>query len=247
MFFKKRRKLSIQEEDKVIIDNAFLTIQNLFGKANILNGEVVTPTKEFFPINFQGREKDAIEIFKLVASFMKVDDSKIDIVFYSERRNIEPSGGLIPVLDENEVLTTGRYVEYDNGDIEVFIEEQELKDFTSLIATISHELAHFKLRTEVLFKEEDEVLTDVLTIAFGLGVFTANASIVKMDTWTDGNLSGWQLKGGGGYLHHKVCSYALALYSYMRNEDSSVQWTEYLEKDVYKEYKKGFDYLKHSN
>ena len=247
MFFNKKNKLSIHEEDKVIIDNAFVTIQNLFGRDSILNSEVVTPTKEFFPINFQGREEDAVQVFKSVASVMEVDHNRIDIVFYSERRNIEPSGGVIPVLNENEVLTTGRYVEYDNGDIEVFLEEQELKSFTSLVATISHELAHFKLRNEVSFKEEDEILTDVLTIASGLGIFTANASLVKMDTWTDGNLSGWQLKGGGGYLHYKVCGYALALYSYIRKEELSVQWTNYLEKDVYKEYKRNFTYLKQSN
>jgi len=243
MFFKNRRsKLSIDEQDKVLIDNAFESIEALFG-SKILERQVILPTKEFFPIDFHGEEDNATDVFDRLSSFMDVDNSKIDLVFYSERRDLEFSSGLISIPDESEELTAGRYVEYDDGGIEIFIEEQELKNPVSLIATLSHELAHFKLRQEVNFKEEDEILTDILTIAHGLGIFTANTSIVRMNTWADGNYSGWQVKGGSGYLHYKVCGYALALYSYKRGEDLSANWAKYLEKDVRKEYEKSFKYL----
>lgn len=244
MFFKKKApSLSINENDKSLIDNSFESIKDLLGDNIFARKDVVLPTNQYFPIVFQDTKEYAHKIFDIVASIMEINNGRIDLVIYSERKDLEYTSGIIPIMDENEPLTTGKYVEYDNGDIEIYIEEQELKNPQSLVATLSHELAHYKLRHELEFIYDDEILTDLVTIAFGLGIFTANTSVIKMSTWSEGNYSGWRVKGGSGYLGYKGCGYALALYSFYKGEESSSAWTKYLEKDVLREYERSFKYL----
>ena len=46
----------------------------------------------------------------------------------------------------------------------------------NMVAVLAHEIAHIKLPGESRMEENDERITDLTTIFFGLGIFNANAA-----------------------------------------------------------------------
>lgn len=56
---------------------------------------------------------------------------------------------------------------------------RELDEPEHMIATLAHEIAHIKLLGENRMEENDEIMTDLKTLFFGLGVFNANAALLK--------------------------------------------------------------------
>ena len=174
---------------------------------------------------------------------MQIDSSNILLDFYNERGQVDFGEGLMSNFEENTEHTAGKYIQYDNNEVDILIEESQLKNPVSLIATIAHELAHYKLLFEKREDENNEFLTDILTIIYGLGVFGANTSVIKMHSWQNGGGSTWKIQGAAGYLHFRVWGYALAYYSFLI-EDFETDWSEYLEKDVLDAFNKGVEYLK---
>jgi hypothetical protein len=65
-------------------------------------------------------------------------------------------------------------------------------------------------------------LTDLATIFFGLGIFTANAA-----SEFSGNAGGWQARHLG-YLDQATIGYTLARFSFLRDE-AGPSWARYLD------------------
>lgn len=122
------------------------------------------------------------------------------------------------IPEEGEELSTGRYIEDDDGYIEILVEEKQLENPLSLIATLAHEMAHYKLLGEGRTGENDEVLTELTVLIFGLGIFNANTSIVRMNTWSGNLYAGWQIQGGSGSYTTKSMD---LLWHYMRTIEMS--------------------------
>ena len=243
MFWKKKVRCPISEEDKIIIEDSMLFLQEEFGCSLIKTHPVILPTKHYFDYPFKGSREDAYYILNFVRHQMDVNSGlDINVIFYVERPPIEYLEGVVSVHDEGTELTTGKYIQNDENHIEIMIEEQQLKDTVSLVATISHEIAHYKLLGEGRLEKNDEILTDLTTTIFGFGLFTANSSLTKMQTWYGLTHTGWQVKGGSGYLHYKHHGFILALYSNYRDEINP-SWINYLEKDILKEYQKSARYF----
>jgi tetratricopeptide (TPR) repeat protein len=72
-------------------------------------------------------------------------------------------------------------------------------------------------------------LTDLLTVFFGLGIFTAN-SVIREANWRVGRFSGWNLSRQG-YLGLAEYAYALALYAAARGERKP-DWLRHLRPDL---------------
>ena len=140
------------------------------------------------------------------------------------------------------ISTAGKYVEHESGLIDIMIEEGQLKNPISLIATIAHELVHVKLLGEGMINENDEYLTDLGVLIYGFGVFNANTAVTEMNTWSGVSHTGWQISGWAGYLHYKVQAFALALLSHYKNE-KDLSWATYLHKEVEKCYQLSVKYI----
>lgn len=85
-------------------------------------------------------------------------------------------------------------------------------------------------------KENDEYLTDLVTVFFGLGIFNANASFKyfsNQDSW------GYHKQG---YLMQQEWGYGLALYAYIRNETDPA-WISFLTPNIKSNFKKSISYL----
>ena len=59
MFWNKKKKLPITEEDKIWVDEDLNWLKTEFGKEHFMEIRTVTPTKDFYERTFNGTEKDA--------------------------------------------------------------------------------------------------------------------------------------------------------------------------------------------
>jgi hypothetical protein len=100
-----------------------------------------------------------------------------------------------------------------------------------------HLLGHGRISVDT---EDHEPLTDLLTVFFGLGVFTAN-SVIRETSWHAGQLSGWSI-GRRGYLGMPVYGYAFARFARARGEDGS-DWSRELRPDVRSAFKQAMRFL----
>lgn len=107
-----------------------------------------------------------------------------------------------------------------------------LDDPVALVGTMAHELGHVHLLGHGRVSEDaedHEPLTDLLTVFFGMGVFTAN-SVIRENYWSAGQVSGWSM-GRRGYLGMHQYGYAFARFARARSEDGS-DWSRELRLDV---------------
>jgi hypothetical protein len=125
----------------------------------------------------------------------------------------------------------------------VAIKSSQLQDPLVLVATIAHELGHAILLGRGLLNpktEDHEPLTDLLTIFFGLGVFTAN-SAVRFIQYQDERQAGWSMQRLG-YLPEQVHGYALAKFAVERGEAKG-EWEKHLSTNVHSYYKRSRAWL----
>ena len=107
-----------------------------------------------------------------------------------------------------------------------------------LIATVAHELGHVRLDAEHVIgrREDHEPLTDLLTVHFGLGIFTANACFdVSQD---DRRRTVRRL----GYLTEPMYGYALACHAWLRGEPRPA-WARHLDINPRVYLRRGLRYL----
>lgn len=239
--FWKNNNLPIEPEDKEWLEDCFLWFEEKLGRDFLISNPMILPTKEYFNWDFTGKERDAEFVLDRVIEIMKADSRRISLSFYSEPSQIELADGLMTVQGDYRG-TSGRYVEYDDGKIEILLETNQLKSPVALIATIAHEVTHAKLIGEKMLSENDEYLTEIGVLVYGFGVFNANTSIARMNTWSGTSHSGWQVSGGAGYLHYKIHGFALGLYANYRGE-TNPEWLKYLEKDIQKAFKASMSYI----
>ncbi|WP_161790115.1 hypothetical protein [Streptacidiphilus carbonis] len=128
----------------------------------------------------------------------------------------------------------------ENGRPVIAISQHLTERPTALVATVAHELGHVLLLDGGLVnreREDQEELTDLLTVHFGLGVFNANASF---DFHRDA--SGWS-RNQLGYLDERIYGYALALYAVARGEAQPPAWSRHLDTNPRAYMKQGLRYL----
>ena len=207
-----------------------------FGADAFREVTVVLPTDEFFPDSYSADEEDARALVDRVCAYMSVDPDLIELEFFDDeskqaRRDFAYAEGSSDSI-------TGHYQKRRDKFV-VSLESSQLTDPMNLVATIAHELGHVRLLGEVRVHggfEDHEPLTDLLTVFFGLGIFTANSAFSF-----EGSSNGWQAQRRG-YLSEEMFGYALALFALMRGERSPA-WSRYLEGSVSTFLKNGLKYL----
>lgn len=238
--FKSRKPYEpLDYELRKYFENNILCLIDFFPEPSLDNRKVFLPTQDDIPINWNKSKEDVMEILKIVSKAMQIDPDEIEIDFYSEGMT-ELSTGSAPIFLENaaeENRTAGLYFDKNaNGKYEVSINEINLGNPEALIATTAHELCHIKLLGEKKMEENDEHMTDLATVFFGFGVFTANASFQfsqEHDRWSYSNQ---------GYLNHDEWAYSLALFAFLRYEENP-SWSESLNPMIKKEFDKSLQYM----
>lgn len=239
MFWKKKKKCPITIDDKNWIESRLNWIDENIISLN--DQSTVLPTKDFFDVDFKGEEKDAIFIMKQLGEHYRINIEKIKLEFYSEESaklddhtftEKEPGNG-----------TAGYYVQNHN-EYKILIEVQQLKRPQSLIATLAHELSHFVLLgiKNIEFEgEENEWVTDLLTIAYGYGIFLGNTKFEFEQYQTGDGWGGWHARTQG-YLPQQIIAYSLAEIEYRKNSEIP-DWIDYLKKEFRNDFIKSFEFL----
>ncbi len=241
MFPWSRPKCPVEPDVKAWVERRMSWLVGQFGRDRLLQGEVILPDEQHFPDPYDGSEAAARVLLDRVCRYMDMDPRGVALRLYSERRRMAPSVDVI--LPDGG--TAGLYTQ-QGGRTTVWLEESRLADPTSVVATFAHELCHAHLLGggRVADDEADhEPLTDLATIFFGMGVFTANASL-RDKSYHAGNWEGWSISRQG-YLTAPTLAYGLALYAWLRRE-TGPDWARYLRLDVRSPFQKAEAYLAHT-
>ncbi len=229
----------VEPDRKLWLESGLNWLGGQFGAQRMLQRPIVLPTPEFFPDPYDGSREAATAIFDHVCQYMEVDRSHVVLDWFVNERDTIPQH-----LQSGRTDGAGGY--YYNaglGFIVIAIDEKQLRDPLSLIAVMAHELGHVHLLGDKRISAEcpdHEPLTDLLTVLYGLGIFSANAVLTE-NHWSDGQYAGWSV-GRQGYLDGPDYGYAMAILSRAHGE-AKPAWASHLRLDVRSVYKRGLRFL----
>ncbi len=198
---------------------------------------LVLPTSEFFPDPYDGSKRAARRLLDRVCGYMDVVPEQVALKFVSD------AGKLWLVNDAGQYLphAAGTYEEGDRKFV-LRIDRSGLDEPMTLVGTLAHELAHVRLLGEgrVMREEYDnELLTDLTVVFFGLGVFLANVP----RNW-DSDYTKWP----GTDLHKPeymtppMFAYALAHLAWFRGERKPA-WARHLHWNARPDFKQAVRFL----
>lgn len=201
----------IDEATRHWMEDIFLWLIDTFGEEQIRSRQTLRPDPRDFPVKYDGTYEAALETMHIVATQMEVDPESIALNLF--------------LKDDDTIGAGGLYRGPQDGKYYIDIEVGMLRDPMSLVAVIAHEIAHIKLLGEGRIEGNNEQLTDLTTIIFGLGIFNANSAFQFN---SDKEKTSWS---NLGYLSQMEWGYALALYAYIRGERGP-DWITHLSKNV---------------
>lgn len=198
---------------------------------------VVEPTPEFFPDPYDGSKRAVRRLLDRVCEYMGVVPDLVALKFVADAGKIwlvNESGDYLP-------HAAGTYQEGRRKFI-IRLDRSGLDDPMGLVGTMAHELAHARLLGEGRILREafdNELLTDLTVVFFGLGIFLANTPRhwdSQFTKWPGTNL----LKPE--YLTPPMFGYGLAHLAWHRGE-SRPAWARHLNWAARANFNQGLRYL----
>lgn len=198
---------------------------------------LVLPTPEFFPDVYDGSKRSVRKLLDRVCGYMDVIPDLVDMRFVAD------AGKIWLVNDSGQYLphAAGTYQEGERQFI-IRLDKSGLDDPMGLVGTMAHELAHVRLLGEsrIMSEEYDnELLTDLTVVFFGLGIFLANTP----RNW-DSQYKKWpgtKLKKPE-YMTPPMFGYALAHLAWFRGEEKPA-WAKHLHSNARSEFKQAVRFL----
>jgi hypothetical protein len=235
-------ELPVNEEEKEWIEQSFQWLLENFGKDTFLKHKTILPETTFFPDKYDGSEHAVDLVVKRVCGYMDVNPNQFEVEFLVDRPELTSE----PLLgDRNYSGAAGLYIAKDTEETQkkVVLNVALFQNPTRLVGTIAHELGHVillgggKITKD---REDHELLTDLLTVFLGLGIFTANCAF-QFSQWQDNRQGGWSASRMG-YMTEGMYGYSLAAYSWMRN-DKKPAWSKHLNMNVSSYLKDSLEYF----
>jgi hypothetical protein len=199
--------------------------------------QVVRPMPDFFPDAYDGSKKAVRTLLDRVCEYMDVIPSLVALKFTKDTGSI----GLVNEAGHELGGAAGTYEEGERKFI-IRISRTELGEPMGLVGTMAHELAHVRLLGEGRIMREEfdnELLTDLTTVAFGLGIFLANTPRnwrSDLKTWPDSDLNRPE------YMSPPMFGHALAHVAWHQGEEWP-EWAAHLNWSVRGELKQALRYL----
>ena len=223
-------KCPVRTSDKTWTERRMRWLAERIGLERLQKAIVILPTPQFFPDPYRGTSKDVSAMLSRVGYLMGIDTKHLKL----------------EVISDDQLR--GAVGQYRRGRRPVIrIVQSQLADPGQLVSTLAHELAHdFLLGGQILKGDEvdGEPITDLLTVFLGLGVFTAN-SIIRESQYRWGPVWSWSISRQG-YLSPEVVGYALALFAFMRGEESP-DWAKHLACGPREYFSRGLRFLAKTN
>jgi hypothetical protein len=198
---------------------------------------LVLPTPDFFPDPYDGSNRAVRKLLDRVCGYMDVVPNLVTLEFMANASTlwlVNEAGQALP-------SAAGTYQEGDRKFL-IHIDRSGLDDPMGLVGTMAHELAHVRLLGEsrIMSEEYDnELLTDLTVVFFGLGIFLAN---------TPRNWDSQHKKWPGTklikpeYMTPPMFGYALAHLAWFRGEEKPA-WKQYLHWNARPDFKEAVRFL----
>lgn len=236
-------KSPVDDDLREWIDDSAAWIVEEFGLEATRQRRVVLPEAEFFPDVYDGTEGTLEPLIRRMCQYMDVDRRRFQLKIFADDDTWAQRS--LPAYETSHSGAAGLFVDPADGSrLILALEEAKLADAASVVATTAHEMCHIHLLADGRVNADDEdheFLTDLLTVFFGLGVFTANAAI-QYEKWDDGMMQGWS-SSRSGYLPEDAYGYSLALFALVRNEGKPL-WAKYLQPNIATYFKKSARFLR---
>ncbi|WP_344169827.1 hypothetical protein [Kribbella lupini] len=230
-----RPKCPVRPEEQAWIEESLDWLVSSFG-SDVLMRPVVLPGASFFPPGYAGSEADVRAVFATVAGLVGVPVERVVL-------ELEPDDAMDELIDGLPVEMRSRgaaaHWRRRDGVSVITVEMAKARQPVALVATIAHELGHERLLGEERRdpdRRDDEPMTDLFTVFFGFGVFSANAAFEYSRSTT-----GWRTSRLG-YLTEAMFGYALARYAWLRGE-TEPDWAGLLDTNPRTYLKQGLRYL----
>ncbi|MGD0602948.1 MAG: hypothetical protein ABSA53_05015 [Streptosporangiaceae bacterium] len=199
-----------------------------FGQ-DVLRRDIVRPTDFLRPPPGTAAPEPIAALVSRVCALMQVSlaEIKVNLFDASAARNKAGTRG------SGRKYAVGHFRMLDGQPV-IDLDQSESADRAHLTAIIAHELGHVRLHGEgriTADRPDSERLTDLLTVYFGLGIFTANAalrytrdnrnwSVLPVGYLDERTLNASRNDGYKrlGYLSEQEFGYALGCYCWLRGE-----------------------------
>ena len=241
-FWKSKNLPPVTHEDRRWLEQTLVWLTGLFGPVYMKQLTTVGP-EQFSDWKFTGTEEDANFLFDRLALIMGINPWELQLKFYSEAPSKFAEG--ITATASGTLRNTwkdsvSKFEDNGIGNKIIWIELRLFKNTEKLIATVAHELAHYKLLVEGVMASNDKLLIDLATVASGLGIFSGN-SYFKFVQWTGSTHQGWQMEKGG-FLPEQMIAYAMAWLAIYREED--ISWAQFFNRTMKKYFEQSYSYIK---
>lgn len=239
-----RADCPVRDVERDWIDESMDWFVAEFG-ANRLHGEVVLPTDRFFPGTYRGTRADVRRVLGLLCTHMGVDPARVELEHYGADSDDDLALSAALPLQWKSAGAAGHHRTRDGRSV-IGIRDDQARRPMALVATIAHELGHALLLGEGRIpasRKDHEPLTDLLTVFFGLGVFSANAAF-EYSQEVRGDYR-YRQTNRLGYLTEPMYGYGLARYAWLRDE-ADPDWARYLDANPRSFLKRGLRYLRQS-
>jgi hypothetical protein len=205
-----------------------------------LHGEVMLPTDHYFPGVYRGTREDVRAVVGRLCKHMDIGPARVELEH--DTTDEDPQLSAYVPIQTQSTGAAGHYRTRDGRSV-IAIRDDQADRPVALVATVAHELGHVLLLGDgriTAQREDHEPLTDLLTVFFGLGVFSANAAFEysREIRGTYGYTSASRL----GYLTEPMYGYGLARYAWLRGE-ADPEWARYLDTNPRTFLKRGLRYM----
>lgn len=235
--------LPVTQKDKEWVEQSFVWFIEQFGMEYARATVMLLPTAQFFPDAYQGTTQCAQMLLARICAYMQVDPATVKLDIYDD--HIDDLTKILPLLASPRHGPAGVYFQPRTDDELhlIGIETKQLQDPVVLTATLAHEVGHVILLGDGRIERDPyhELLTDLLTVFCGFGIFSANCARM-FKQYQEGAYHGWQY-GRHGYLSQQVYGYSLACWSHIHN-DLKPSWARYLTINVKADLQTSLKYLR---
>lgn len=183
---------------------------------------IVLPTAEFFPARYDQSYDSVRDLLDQVCDYMDVDSQSVRLQIFDDLQRVAHL-----VNEHGQSLSEAGTYEEGRRKTIIRIAKSGLHDPMKLVGTMAHELAHKRLLGESRIMSEEfdnELLTDLTTVVFGLGIFQANSDrplIRSQETWEGTDYTRPE------YMTPPMYGYALAHLAWFRGEEKP-SWAKHL-------------------
>ena len=239
-------KCPVGLREKAWVEMRLRWLGEQFGVERLARGEVILPTEQYFPADFDQTPAAAREILDRVCPFFGIPPASVTLNVLSdhaEEGTAEPrkscaSGESCKSCETKERSESNK----PSGPRVITLAEAHIADPLVLVAIFALHLARIILRERKLLANDPdrEWTADLAAVVFGLGVLTANASVIETHHQ---NIRGNRLTVNRlGYLPSRMTGYALAILAWLHGE-SKPAWAGFLRQDAADAFHGGLHYL----